>query len=214
MSLTISTGAPCQPASSLAEWARVINALAAPARDSDAPVAVGHRPTAAGPSEPGHRAARPGGALPLLACGPRRARGRSDDAESDLAAAGYRMAPSVAEHLVADGLDPGYLNHLAAASGLEPRDLLEFAGIDRTTVSRRQASGAALPPDSAIKALQATDLVTRATEVFGSPAVASAWLSKAHPLLDGQTPLQRARTPWGMEKVLSMLVALRFGSAA
>lgn len=39
-------------------------------------------------------------------------------------------------------------------------------------------------------------------------------LTKGHPLLNGQTPLQRARTPWGMGKVLSMLVALRYGGAA
>ncbi len=32
--------------------------------------------------------------------------------------------------------------------------------------------------------------------------------------LDGQTPLRRARTPWGMNKVQAMLVGLCFGSAA
>jgi len=92
--------------------------------------------------------------------------------------------------------------------------VLDFAGIDRTTVSRRKASGAALPQDAAVKALQAIDLMTRASEVFGSPDQASRWLTKAHPLLDGETPLRRARTPWGMSKVQSMLVALRYGGAA
>lgn len=103
---------------------------------------------------------------------------------------------------------------LATLSGLESRDVLDFAGIDRRTVSRRKASGAALPQDAAVKALQAVDLITRATEVFGSPDQAALWLTKAHPLLEGETPLRRASTPWGMSKVEPMLVALRYGGAA
>ncbi|MDP1535414.1 MAG: hypothetical protein Q8L92_17690, partial [Rubrivivax sp.] len=76
------------------------------------------------------------------------------------------MAPDVAEHLVADGLDPDFLGDIAGFSGLDSRDVLDFAGIDRTTVSRRKASGSALPQDAAVKALQITDLLTQATEVF------------------------------------------------
>ena len=79
---------------------------------------------------------------------------------------------------------------------------------------RAEPCCAQLPQDAAVKALQATDLVTQAAAVFGSPAVGSAWLTKEHPSLHGQTPLQRARTPWGMGKVLSMLVALRYGGVA
>ena len=129
-------------------------------------------------------------------------------------ALGYRMEPDVAEHLVADGLDPDFLGDIAGFSGLDSRDVLDFAGIDRTTVSRRKASGSALPQDAAVKALQITDLLTQATEVFGSPAQASTWLTRPHPSLDGETPLKRARTPWGMSKVQSILVALRYGAAA
>ena len=113
-----------------------------------------------------------------------------------------------------DGLDPDFLGDIAGFSGLESRDVLDFVGIDRTTVSRRKASGAALPQDVAVKALQITELLTQATEVFGSPTRASTWLTRTHPLLDGETPLRRARTPWGMSKVQSMLVALRYGAAA
>jgi putative toxin-antitoxin system antitoxin component (TIGR02293 family) len=127
---------------------------------------------------------------------------------------GYRMAHDVAEQLVQSGIDPDYLGEFAALSGLDTRDVLDFTGIDRTTVSRRKASGAALPQDTAVKALQVTDLVTQATEVFGTPHLASAWLTKPHPLLDGQTPLRRARTPWGLAKVQGLLVALRYGGAA
>jgi putative toxin-antitoxin system antitoxin component (TIGR02293 family) len=127
---------------------------------------------------------------------------------------GWRMAHDRAEELIERGLDPDYLAALATASGLEPRDLFEFAGIDRTTVGRRKAAGAALPHEVAVKALQATELLAQATAVFGSAAHAAVWLTRPHPSLDGQTPLRRARTPWGLGKVLGILAALRYGGVA
>lgn len=72
----------------------------------------------------------------------------------------------------------------------------------------------ALPQDAAVKALQITDLLTQATEVFGSPTQASTWLTMPHPSLDDETPLKRARTPWGRSKVQSILVGLHYGAAA
>lgn len=189
---------PPRPAASLVEWASAINGLAA----------------RAGRARKGSSPARRAGAGRLLLTSgeldagaiPRRTPGSS--------ALGYRMAPEVAEHLAIDGLDPDFLGDIAGFSGLESRDVLDFAGIDRTTVSRRKASGSALPQDAAVKALQITDLLTQATEVFGSPTQASTWLTRSHPSLDGETPLKRARTPWGMSKVQSILVALRYGAAA
>ena len=197
---------PLRPAGSLVEWASAINGLAARAgsasKDSDPAVRGG-----AGQN------GRKGGGGPLLTGGdlfPVAGQPRAPGGE----AYGCRMAPEVAEHLVADGLDPDFLGDIAGLSGLDSRDVLDFAGIDRTTVSRRKASGSALPQDAAVKALQITDLLTQATEVFGSPAQASTWLTRPHPSLDGETPLKRARTPWGMSKVQSILVALRYGAAA
>lgn len=194
---------PPRPAGSLVEWASAINGLAARAG------------SARKGAEPARRGgARPNGGRGLLLTGgdllPRA--GQPSVPGGD--AYGCRMAPEVAEHLVADGLDPDFLGDIAGFSGLESRDVLDFVGIDRTTVSRRKASGAALPQDVAVKALQITELLTQATEVFGSPTRASTWLTRTHPLLDGETPLRRARTPWGMSKVQSMLVALRYGAAA
>jgi putative toxin-antitoxin system antitoxin component (TIGR02293 family) len=178
---------------SVADWARAVNRLVGKAaRDEPG---VGRR----------HRVAGLRGRAVLITV--------SDPSASD-DALGYRMSGDVAERLVADGIDPDYLSGLAEESGIDPKDMLEFVGIDRTTVSRRKASGAALPQDAAVKALQATDLITQATEVFGSLGAAGEWLTKPHPSLGDEMPLQRARTPWGLSKVQSMLVALRYGGAA
>lgn len=192
-----------RPAASLVEWASAINRLVA---------RTGR--THKGSIKATRRSADPAGAGELLLTSGDRVAGDAPHGTRRSGTFGYRMVSEVAEHLVVDGLDPDFLGDFAAFSGLDSRDVLDFAGIDRTTVSRRKASGSALPRDAAVRALQATDLMTQATEVFGSPAQASTWLTKAHPSLDGETPLRRARTPWGMSKVQSILVALRYGGAA
>jgi putative toxin-antitoxin system antitoxin component (TIGR02293 family) len=194
---------PPRPAGSLVEWASAINGLAAKAESARKVPSPGRR-----------GGADPNGTGRLLLTGGDLIPGSGQPRVLGGDAFGCRMAPEVAEHLVADGLDPDFLGDIAGFSGLESRDVLDFAGIDRTTVSRRKASGSALPQDVAVKALQITDLLTQATEVFGSPTQASTWLTRPHPSLDGETPLRRARTPWGMSKVQSILVALRYGAAA
>ena len=194
---------PPRPAGSLVEWASAINGLAV------------RTWSACKGSEPaGRGATRRNGSGGLLLMGGDQFPGTGQPQVPGGEAYGCRMASEVAEHLVADGLDPDFLGDIAGLSGLDSRDVLDFAGIDRTTVSRRKASGSALPQDAAVKALQITDLLTQATEVFGSPTQASTWLTRPHPSLDGETPLKRARTPWGMSKVQSILVALRYGAAA
>ena len=194
---------PPRPAGSLVEWASAINGLA---------VRTGSARKGAEPAGRGATGRNGSGGLLLMGGDPFPGTGQPQVPGGE--AYGCRMASEVAEHLVADGLDPDFLGDIAGLSGLDSRDVLDFAGIDRTTVSRRKASGSALPQDAAVKALQITDLLTQATEVFGSPAQASTWLTRPHPALDGETPLKRARTPWGMSKVQSILVALRYGAAA
>ena len=194
---------PPRPAGSLVEWASAINELAVRAGSAR----KGSKPA-------GRGATGRNGSGGLLLTGGDQFPGTGQPHVPGGEAYGCRMAPEVAEHLVADGLDPDFLGDIAGFSGLDSRDVLDFAGIDRTTVSRRKASGSALPQDAAVKALQITDLLTQATEVFGSPTQASTWLTRPHPSLDGETPLKRARTPWGMSKVQSILVALRYGATA
>lgn len=194
---------PPRPAVSLVEWARVINTLAARTGRAKG-----------GSTKASRISAKPVQARELILTNGDQVADGAQHGTRGSATFGYRMAPDVAEHLVVEGLDPDFLGEFAAISGLESRDVLDFAGIDRTTVSRRKASGSALPQDAAVKALQVTDLMTQATEVFGSPTRASTWLTQPHPSLDGETPLRRARTPWGMSKVQSILVALRYGGAA
>ena len=70
----------------------------------------------------------------------------------------------------------------------------------------------ALPHDAAVKALEFAELVATAADVFRTVADAARWLVGPHPMLAGETPLRRARTPWGLERVRSVLGALKYGA--
>lgn len=123
----------------------------------------------------------------------------------------YRFSPQAAHALVQEGLDPIVIDELARASHLAPAELQRFAGVDRTTIKRRADKGQLLSEEAAVKTLTAAELVGLATEVFGSVEAAADWLTTPHPVLEGEAPIARARTPWGLGEVREMLVALRYG---
>ncbi|MFH7040783.1 HAD domain-containing protein [Paucibacter sp. JuS9] len=55
------------------------------------------------------------------------------------------------------------------------------------------------------------DLHELASNVFETVDEAEAWLRRPHPLLDGQAPLEVAATAAGKQRVIDMLVAIKFG---
>ena len=122
-----------------------------------------------------------------------------------------QFSGTAAESVVRQGLRATLLTELAQASGLDSKHLYEFTGIDRSTVSRKAARDDALPQEVAIKALEFAQLIATGADVFGTVADASRWLTRPHPALDGETPLHRARTPWGLDRVRAMLGALKYG---
>lgn len=123
----------------------------------------------------------------------------------------YRFSAQDAHALVLGGIDPSAIDELAHASHLPPLELQRFAGVDRTTLRRRADQGKSLPEEAAVKTLMAAELLALAAEVFGSVEVGSDWLTTPHPALEGDAPLERARTPWGLAKVREILVATRYG---
>jgi putative toxin-antitoxin system antitoxin component (TIGR02293 family) len=129
-------------------------------------------------------------------------------------AASIRFSGAAAEAVVRQGLKAQVLAELADVAGIDVRHLYEFAGIDRTTVARRAARDDMLPHEASVKAMEFTELSAAAVDVFGAVAKAAEWLTRPHPLLNEQTPLQRARTPWGLQRVRAILGALKYGGAA
>lgn len=122
-----------------------------------------------------------------------------------------QFSANAAQQIVKQGLKASAMLSIAEVSQLDKKALYAFAGVDRTTIERKAKNKELLSDDATVKLLTATELIGEAADVFGLVGEASRWLTTAHPVLDGDTPLQHARTPWGAARVRSMLVALKYG---
>ncbi|MDA7418356.1 MbcA/ParS/Xre antitoxin family protein [Xenophilus arseniciresistens] len=71
-------------------------------------------------------------------------------------------------------------------------------------------AASAQPPQRAALSLGLDALHNRAAQVLGDDA--HRWLRRAHSLLGGQTPLQLASTPQGLERVHALLAAYARGA--
>lgn len=57
------------------------------------------------------------------------------------------------------------------------------------------------------------DMQELATEVFGIREAAD-WCQRPHPMLDGKPPSHAAATSLGLQRVMEILVALKYGGVA
>ncbi|MDP3348235.1 MAG: MbcA/ParS/Xre antitoxin family protein [Hydrogenophaga sp.] len=55
------------------------------------------------------------------------------------------------------------------------------------------------------------DVEQMATDTFETEQDAAEWLSRPHPMLDHETPLQTAQTEAGAHRVKALLVAIKYG---
>lgn len=70
------------------------------------------------------------------------------------------------------------------------------------------------PSNDAKSKLRLPDLDRLAQEAFKSPEEAADWMRRPHPMLDGETPRQCAKSSSGGERVKAILVAIRYGGVA
>lgn len=52
-----------------------------------------------------------------------------------------------------------------------------------------------------------------ANDIFASEEDAFAWMRKSHPMLDGDSPFQAAKTSFGAQSVKDILLAIKYGGA-
>ena len=74
--------------------------------------------------------------------------------------------------------------------------------------------GTRLSPEAGDRAARLAFILDLAKEVWGGVAPAHVFLTKPHPGLDGQAPLQAARTEWGGRAVEELLRKIQFGLPA
>jgi uncharacterized protein (DUF2384 family) len=58
------------------------------------------------------------------------------------------------------------------------------------------------------------ELEKMAKDTFGSHEAASAWLRRPHPMLEGDSPVEAAKTSHGTERVKGILAAIKYGGVA
>ncbi len=61
--------------------------------------------------------------------------------------------------------------------------------------------------------LRLLELQCMAEDIFDTLDAASAWLRCGHPMLEGETPLDWAKSAHGTERVKEILIALKHGGA-
>ncbi|MCV0438895.1 MAG: MbcA/ParS/Xre antitoxin family protein [Hydrogenophaga sp.] len=54
------------------------------------------------------------------------------------------------------------------------------------------------------------DMQQLATDVFGKREAAD-WIQRPHPMLEGKTPSDAAATSLGLQRVMEILVAIKYG---
>jgi putative toxin-antitoxin system antitoxin component (TIGR02293 family) len=121
------------------------------------------------------------------------------------------MSPGMAHKLVRRGIPSRSLAPLAEYLGLGKGAMAEYLDLDRATVQRKVAKDEPLPTHAAESMLRLLELDRLAEETLASPEEAAAWLSRAHPMLDGETPLECAKSAFGAQRVKDILVALKYG---
>ena len=125
--------------------------------------------------------------------------GQEDVADSPLV--GLKIGNDLAYKILKVGI---------TSKALEPV-IASYLDLDRGTVNRLVAKDQLLPTHAAENVLRFLELDAMAAETFATEAEASAWLSRPHPMLEGETPLAAAQTSFGGQRVKDILLAIKYG---
>ena len=109
------------------------------------------------------------------------------------------------------GISSQVIGSLGDYLGLGKGVVAEYLDLDRSTANRRVAKGQLLPIHSAESVLRLLELGQMAAETFETEDEASAWLRRPHPMLEGDSPLELAKTSFGAQRVKDVLIAIRCG---
>jgi putative toxin-antitoxin system antitoxin component (TIGR02293 family) len=143
--------------------------------------------------------------------GARRAqKGASGEFRSVLLSAGG-IHNKVAYRIVKHGIPGRSLLPFGEYLGLGKGAVAEFLDLDRTTAHRKVSKDEPLPMHAAETMLRLLDLSNLAEDTLATPEEAAAWLRRPHPMLDGEAPLECAKSAFGAQRVKDMLIAMKYG---
>lgn len=123
------------------------------------------------------------------------------------------VSPRLIEHAVEHGLPRHALRHVAEhlAGGDKAKvAALEWAVVPKTTLERRLTH---LSPQESERTERIARLFVHATRALGTAAEARAFMTEAHPMLDGRSPFDATKTDLGTRRTEHVLHALEYGLA-
>ena len=108
------------------------------------------------------------------------------------------------------GVPSEAIDPLAVFIGIGKGEIAELLDLDRSTALRLSKDHKLLPLHAAERVFRLLDLKEMASDVFEGEDGLN-WLQKAHPMLDGETPLQASKTSFGAKRVKDILTAIKYG---
>lgn len=121
------------------------------------------------------------------------------------------LSPGQAYAIVKKGISSRSLAPLGEYLGLGKGAVAIYLDLDRATALRKVAKNENLPTHAAESMLRLLELDDLAKGTFESPEEAAAWLRRSHPMLDGESPLECAKSGYGAQRVKDILVAIKYG---
>jgi len=123
-----------------------------------------------------------------------------------------RGRPVRLTELVREGLPFRSIEVLASELKIPASEFIkEYMDISRATANRRRKAGH-LSTDESDKAVRYARLMEKATELMeGDEVSARKWLLSPLPVLDGESPLEHARTEAGAHEVETIIGRLEYG---
>lgn len=126
----------------------------------------------------------------------------------------FTVVPMKGHQVIKRGISSQVIEPVSQYLGLGKGVLAEFMDLDRSTASRLSSKGLNLPPHAAETLLRLLEIHDMAADIFATEEGASTWLRTPHPLLDGERPLDAAKTSYGAQNVKNLLMSTKYGGAA
>jgi putative toxin-antitoxin system antitoxin component (TIGR02293 family) len=130
---------------------------------------------------------------------------------SDLIVIPDHLSAKQAYVIVKMGIPSRSLAPLSTHLGIGKGAVAGVLGLDRATATRKVAKDDVLPDYAAESMLRLLELDALARDTFETTEEAAGWLRQPHPMLDGEAPLDFAKSSFGAERVKDILNAIKYG---
>ena len=87
-----------------------------------------------------------------------------------------------------------------------------YLDLNRAAAARKEANDETLPAYAAESLLRLLELDGLAKQTFETSEEAACWMRQPHPMLDGESPLECAKSGFGAQRVKDILVAIKHGA--